>query len=47
MIHRTGLDFVVLNYTLVMALTGSIVYLLGRMFEEAPRPAYARIERKP
>ena len=47
MIHRTGFDFVVLNYTLVMALMGSIVYLLGRMFEQVPSPAYAKSEREP
>jgi hypothetical protein len=41
MIRRTGLDFVVIDYTLVMALTGSLVYLLGCMFEEAPQPAFA------
>jgi hypothetical protein len=47
MIRQTGLDFLVLNRTLVTALTGSIVYLLGRMFEKAPRPAYAKIAGKP
>jgi len=29
MIRRTGLDFLVIDYALVMALTGSLVYLLG------------------
>ena len=40
MIRRSGLDFVVIDYALVMALTGSLVYLLGCMFEEAPQPVF-------
>ena len=43
MIRRSGLDFVVIDYALVMALTGSLVYLLGCMFEEAPEPAFASL----
>ena len=46
MIRRSGLDFVVIDYALVMALTGSLVYLLGCMFEEAPEPAGARSSRR-
>jgi hypothetical protein len=46
MIRRSGLDFVVLDYALVMVLTGSLVYLLGCMFEEAPEPAGARLSRR-
>ena len=46
MIRRCGLDFVVIDYALVMALTGSLVYLLGFMFEEAPEPAGARSSRR-
>jgi hypothetical protein len=42
MIRRSGLDFLVIDYALVMVLTGSLVYLLGCMFEEAPEPAGAR-----
>jgi hypothetical protein len=46
MIRRSGLDFVVIDYALVMVLTGSLVYLLGCMFEEAPEPAGARSSRR-
>ena len=47
MIRRSGIDFVVIDYVLVMALTGSLVYLLGCMFEEGPKPAGARSSRRP
>ena len=46
MIRRSGLDFVVIDYALVMTLTGSLVYLLGCMFEESPQPAFARSPRR-
>src|SRR6201996_329829 len=46
MIRRAGLDFVVIDYALVMALTGSLVCLLGCMFKEAPQPAFARSPRR-
>jgi hypothetical protein len=46
MIRRSGLDFVVIDYALVMVLTGSLVYLLGCMFEEVPEPAGARSSRR-
>jgi ABC-type uncharacterized transport system permease subunit len=45
MIQRSGIDFAVLDYALVMVLTGCLVYLLGCMFEEAPDPAIARSSR--
>jgi hypothetical protein len=45
MIRRSGLDFAVIDYALVMTLTGSLVYLLGCIFEEAPQPAFARSSR--
>jgi hypothetical protein len=45
-VRRSGLDFVVLDYALVMVLTGSLVYLLGCMFEEAPEPAGPRSSRR-
>jgi hypothetical protein len=45
MIRRSGIDFAVLDYALVMVLTGCLVYLLGCMFEEAPDPAVARSSR--
>ena len=40
-IRRTGLDFAIIDYALVMALTGTLVYLLGCMFEEAPQAEFA------
>jgi hypothetical protein len=46
MIRRSGLDFAVIDYALVMVLTGSLVYLLGCMFEKAPQPAFARSPRR-
>jgi hypothetical protein len=46
MIRRSALDFVVIDYALVMVLTGSLVYLLGCMFEEVPEPAGARSSRR-
>jgi hypothetical protein len=46
MIRRSGLDFVVIDYALVMVLTGSLVYLLGCMFEEVPEPAGTRSSRR-
>jgi hypothetical protein len=45
MIRRSSIDFAVLDYALVMVLTGCLVYLLGCMFEEAPDPAIARSSR--
>jgi hypothetical protein len=42
MIRRSGLDFVVIDYALVMTLAGNLLYLLGCMFEESPQPAFAR-----
>lgn len=45
MIRRSGVDFVVIDYVLVMTPTGSLVYLLGCMFEEASQPAFARSRR--
>jgi hypothetical protein len=46
MIRRSGLDFAIIDYALVMTLTGSLVYLLGCMFEEAPEPAFACSSRR-
>jgi hypothetical protein len=39
MVRKHSVDFVVVNYALVMALTGSLLYLLGLMFEKAPPPS--------
>jgi hypothetical protein len=44
-IRRSGLDFAIIDYVLVMTLTGSLVYLLGCMFEEPPEPAFERSDR--
>ena len=46
MIRRSGLNFVIIDYALVMTLTGTLVYLLGCMFEESPQPAFARSLRR-
>jgi hypothetical protein len=45
MIRRSGLDFAIIDYALVMILTGSLVYLLGCMFEKTPEPAFVRSPR--
>jgi hypothetical protein len=45
MIRRSGLDFAIIEYAVVMILTGSLVYLLGCMFEEGPEPAFVRSPR--
>jgi len=41
MVRSTGFHFAVIDYALVMALTGTLVYLLGCMFEETPQPEFA------
>jgi hypothetical protein len=41
MIRRQGVDFFVIDYVLVTVLTGSILFLLGRMFEKVPEAAFA------
>ena len=46
MVRKQGVNFVVIDYALVMALTGSLLYLLGRMFEKAPQPAFAQDRRE-
>lgn len=45
MIRRSGFDFVLIDYALVMTLTGGLVYLLGCMFEESPQSAFAQSPR--
>jgi len=45
MIRRSGLDFAIIDYALVMTLTGSLVYLFGCMFEESPGPAFEHLPR--
>ena len=44
LIRRTGLDFRVFDYVMVMCLTGTTIYLLGEMFEEVPKPVNANAE---
>ena len=41
LIRRTGLDFRVFDYVMVMCLTGTTIYLLGEMFEEVPKSVNA------
>ena len=44
LIRRTGLDFRVFDYVMVMCLTGATIYLLGEMFEEVPKSVNANAE---
>ena len=44
LIRRTGLDFRVFDYVMVMCLTGTTIYLLGEMFEEVPKTTGANAE---
>ncbi len=41
LIRRTGFDFRILDYVMVMCLTGTTIYLLGELFEEVPKPVNA------
>lgn len=45
LMRRTGFNFGLFDYEMVMCLTGCTVFLLGEMFEEAPKPADAGKER--
>ena len=47
LIHRTGFDFRVFDYVMVMCLTGTTVYLLGEMFEEVPKAVETKVEERP
>ena len=47
LIRRTGLDFRVFDYVMVMCLTGTTIYLLGEMFEEVPKAEEAKAEERP
>jgi len=47
LIRRTGLDFRVFDYVMVMCLTGTTIYLLGEMFEEVPKAEKAKAEERP
>ena len=47
LIRRTGFDFRVFDYVMVMCLTGTTVYLLGEMFEEVPKAVEAKVEERP
>lgn len=44
LIRRTGSDFRVFDYVMVMCLTGTTVYLLREMFEEVPKAVEATAE---
>jgi uncharacterized membrane protein len=45
--RRTGFDFRVFDYVMVMCLTGTTIYLLGEMFEEVPNSVNANAEKQP
>ena len=47
LIRRTGFDFRVFDYVMVMCLTGTTIYLLGEMFEEVPKSANPNTEKQP
>lgn len=47
LIRRTGIDFRVFVYVMVMRLTGTTIYLLGEMFEEVPKAVEAKAEERP
>ena len=47
LIRRTGLDFRVFDYVMVMCLTGTTIYLLGEMFEEVPKAVEVKVEERP
>jgi ABC-type uncharacterized transport system permease subunit len=46
LIRRTGIDFRVFDYAMVMCLTGTTIYLLGEMFEEVPKSVSASAEKQ-
>lgn len=46
LIRRTGFDFRVFDYVMVMCLTGTTIYLLGELFEEVPKPVNANAEKQ-
>jgi uncharacterized membrane protein len=35
--RRTGFDFAVFDYEMVMCLTGATIYFLGELFQEVPK----------
>ena len=45
--RRTGFDFMIFDYVMVMCLTGTTIYLLGEMFEEVPKAVGANTEKEP
>jgi ABC-type uncharacterized transport system permease subunit len=47
LIRRTGIDFRVFDYLMVMSLSGTTIYLLGEMFEEVPKAVGAKAEERP
>ena len=46
LIRRTGLDFRVFDYVMVMCLTGTTIYLLGELFEEVPKSVNSNAEKQ-
>jgi len=47
LIRRTGIDFRIFDYVMVMCLTGTTIYLLGEMFEEVPNAEESQAEERP
>jgi hypothetical protein len=45
--RRTGFNFAVFDYEVVMCQTGATIYFLGKMFEEVPKTAEANAEEQP
>ena len=45
--RRTGFQFAVFIYEVVMCLTGATIYFLGEMFEEVPKTVNADVEKQP
>ena len=45
--RRTGFQFAVFAYELVMCLTGATIYFLGKMFEEVPKTIKVNEEEQP
>jgi ABC-type uncharacterized transport system permease subunit len=45
--RRTGFHFAVFDYEVVMCLTGTTIYFLGKMFEEVPKTVGVNAEEQP
>jgi ABC-type uncharacterized transport system permease subunit len=45
--RRTGFQFAVFVYEVVMCLTGATIYFVGKMFEEVPKTVEVNAEEQP